>query len=104
MIDALVHGDAVLAHMGQVERLAHLARLEQGGVARTGLLRNLIFHRRKFDFILTRLVIRMNGDGVTGHLPTGHVLGLTGLRVDGTMSQRILALLDREIQWITHNP
>ena len=87
MINTLVLNDAVVAHVGQVKRLAHFPILEQSGIARTGLLRNLIFHREELDFVLTRYIVRMNGDVVAGHLPTGHILLLTSLMVDGTMSQ-----------------
>ena len=46
----------------------------------------------------------MHGDAVSRHLPAGDVLGLVRLRVGGTVSQRVFALLDGEVQLVADYP
>ena len=104
MVHALVFGDAVIAVTAQVERLAHLALLEQGGVAGTRLLGNLVLHGVEHDLILARRDVGMHGDVVACHLPAGDVLGLMRHRVGGAVAQRVLALLDGEVQRVADYP
>ena len=65
MIDAVVLASVAPHIEGEVERLAHLSVLEQGGIALSRHFRNLVLGGVNPQFVLARLGIGTYGDGAS---------------------------------------
>ena len=61
MIDAVINHGVALAIECKVDGLAHLPTLEQGGIALSRNLNNLVLCRVKCQLILTRLRVGLDG-------------------------------------------
>ena len=68
MIDAVINHGVALAIECKVDGLAHLSALEQGGIALSRHLDNLVLSGVKCQLILTRLRVGLDGQRVAGYI------------------------------------
>ena len=98
MIDAVILA-GVLQHVErQVDRLAHLACLEQRGIALGRDFYHLILGGRQHQLIFARLVVGTDGHRVAGNLYAGSILIGSTERID------IAARLDSRVHLVAYHP
>ena len=68
MIDAVINHGVALNIECKVDGLAHLSALEQGGIALSRHLDNLVLSGVKCQLILTRLRVGLDGQRVAGYI------------------------------------
>ena len=97
MVDAVVHHGIVLAIERQVNRLAHLAVLEQGGVALGRHLDDLVLGGVQHDLVFARLRIGTDSQRMARNIHPSRVLVASseGCLVGGALHRLVVLLADK---------
>ena len=98
MIDAVIFAGVAHHVEGQVDRLAHLASLEQRGIALSRHLYHLILGWVHHQLVFTCLAVGTDGHGVASRLHACGILTASTERID------LAARLDGGIHLVAHHP